>query len=361
MQPIAYYVTAHGYGHGVRSCDIIRALQRLHPDVPVVLVSDLPGDFLRNRIGPGTTAYRPGSFDTGMVQLDSIRVDLAESLRKAERLCSVREQLIRQECKFLRDGGFRGIVADIPAIPFEAARRAGIPGVAVSNFSWDWIYSEFREIEPRWDPVIEAISEGYRQARVLLRLPFADDMRVFSRIEDIPVVAEPGTNRRAELAQMTGADPGKKWILLSFTTLEWEPRAVALVESLKEYEFFTVLPLAWDARNFHAVDRGVVRFADVMASADGVISKPGFGIVSDCVVNEKPFLYADRANFREYDVLVRSIRRHLRSVHIPVDELYAGSLRPWLEELWRCPPPAQPARMGGGEVAARRIIAELVP
>ena len=28
---IAYYVTAHGYGHGVRSCDILAALLAAHP------------------------------------------------------------------------------------------------------------------------------------------------------------------------------------------------------------------------------------------------------------------------------------------------------------------------------------------
>ena len=38
--PLIYYVSTHGYGHGVRSADIIRALNRLRPELPIVVVSN---------------------------------------------------------------------------------------------------------------------------------------------------------------------------------------------------------------------------------------------------------------------------------------------------------------------------------
>jgi len=361
MRPVAYYITAHGYGHGVRSCDIIRALHRLYPQLPVVVVSDLPGAFLRNRIGPGPTSYRSGSFDVGMVQLDSIRVDVDATLEKVVRLYNRRGELIEHERDFLREGAFAGIVADIPAIPFEAAAEARVPGVAISNFSWDWIYSEFLQRNPLWPRLIEEICRGYRCAELLLRFPFSDEMRVFRRIEDLPLVAAPGRERRAELARHAGARMDRKWVLLSFTTLDWGEAALRRVEALSEYEFFTVLPLRWDCGNIHAVDREVVSFADVTASVDAVVSKPGFGIVSDCVVNRRPLLYADRADFREYEVLVCSIRKHLRNAHIPSEELYAGNLGPWLKRLWEANSVPEPIEAGGDEVAARRIVDVLAP
>ncbi len=50
MKPIAYYITAHGYGHGTRSCDVLRALHRLYPEQPVIVTTDLPRDFLNSRL-----------------------------------------------------------------------------------------------------------------------------------------------------------------------------------------------------------------------------------------------------------------------------------------------------------------------
>ncbi|MEJ2109591.1 MAG: hypothetical protein P8Z37_06690, partial [Acidobacteriota bacterium] len=83
---IAYYVSAHGYGHGVRSCDIIRAFNRLFPDIRVHVITTLPAGFLHNRIPGKQSRFRSGAFDIGMVQKDSIRVDVPATLKQLERL-----------------------------------------------------------------------------------------------------------------------------------------------------------------------------------------------------------------------------------------------------------------------------------
>ncbi len=352
---VAYYVTAHGYGHGVRSCDIIRALNDLYPNVLVVIVSDLPDAFFRNRLGRGPFVVRRGAFDTGMVQLDSIRVDVGESLKKALDLQERRDDLVRQEIGFLRAEGIGLVVADIPGIPLVSAARLGLPCVAVGNFSWDWIYSDFLAGDGRWEPVVRAFEEQYGMADLLLRLPFSPEMKAFPHIEDVPVVASPGRCRRREIAALTAANPGRRWVLLSFTTLEWNDEALDNVERLDRYEFFTVLPLEWRRHNIHSIDREVIRFGDIVASMDCVVTKPGFGILSDCLVNGKPVIYADRSDFREYGILEAAIRRYFRHRHIPVRKLYRGELGEAIEDLWHQPDPPAKAEAGGAPVAARRI------
>lgn len=360
LPPVAYYVTAHGYGHGVRSCDIIRGLNHLAPDLRISIVSDLPESFFRNRLHSNLNFCRPGSFDVGMVQIDSIRVDVDASLARVESLYRNRETLVRQEAAFLEAGEFGMAVADIPAIPLEAAAVAGIPRVAVGNFSWDWIYSAYVAKDSRWGPMVWAFAEGYAQADLLLRLPFHGDMRVFPRVEDLPLVARPGRVRRQEIAELTGAAHETRWVLLSFTTLEWDARALERVAGLEEYSFFTVLPLEWKGNNLFAVDRCRIPFADVVASVDGVISKPGFGIVSECIMNGKPLVYADRSDFLEYEPLVEGIRKYLRNVHIPSKKLYQGDLSEALKSIESAAEP--PHRIGGGgaSLAAQRLLKCLV-
>ncbi|MEI8207484.1 MAG: hypothetical protein WCG03_11455, partial [Kiritimatiellales bacterium] len=74
MKTIAYYITAHGYGHGARSCDVLRALYWLYPEQPVIVTTDLPRDFLNSRLaGCGNLTFREGAFDVGLVQKDSLQ------------------------------------------------------------------------------------------------------------------------------------------------------------------------------------------------------------------------------------------------------------------------------------------------
>ncbi len=354
---IVYYITAHGYGHGVRSCDIIRALRRMAPGTVIRVVSDLPVDFLRSRLDLPMESYRAGSFDVGMVQVDSIRVDVAATLDRVEQVLRRRDALIGQEQAFLRSVRASLVVCDIPSLPLEAAAREGISAIAVGNFAWDWIYEEFVDADPRWARVVEAFRAGYRQAGLLLRLPFAEPMAAFPRQQDIPLVARCGVNRRDEIAAAYHLDASKTWVLLSFTTLDWDARALAEVEALRDHVFLTVLPLAWDGLNFCAVNRHSFSFSDVMASCDLVVSKPGYGILSECVVNDKPLVYAERENFREYPVLEAALKRHLRHQHIPAADLYRGELGPYLARAQKAPPAREPLKNGGDDVAAREMLA----
>jgi hypothetical protein len=339
----------------VRSSDIIRTLNRLFPRLNVQIISDLPSHFLSNRIGSLRNSIRPGSFDVGMVQLDSIRVDVEATLDRVEQLCSKRRERVEQEFGYIRAMKFDAVVADIPAIPLESAALAGVPAIAVGNFGWDWIYSGFTDKNPRWVSVAKVFQEQYGCADLLLRLPFSEPMSAFRKIEDIPLLASPGVNRRPEIAALTGGDSDKKWILLSFTTLSWEDEALANVESLAGYEFFTVRPLAWKRKNIYPLERDRVTFSDAVASVDAVISKPGFGILSDCIANEKPLIYADRSDFLEYAILEQAIKRYLKHVHIPSVDLYRGDLRKSLESAWNCPLPCETIRTEGNVIAARRI------
>ena len=352
---IAYYISAHGYGHGVRSGQIIRAVNALYPQLTIHIVSDLPFSFLTNQIGSSHNPMYRGSFDVGMVQLDSIRVDVDATLERVKQLYDRRAETVSQETDFVVKNGIELVVADIPAIPIESAAVAGIRSLAIGNFGWDWIYSEFLRKDDRWGKVVEVIRQQYAMADLLLRLPFCEEMNAFPNVEDIPLVASPGNSRRSEITTLTGCDPAKKWVLLSFTTLNWNGDAVARVMQNADCEFFTVLPLEWPDSGIHGLNREQVPFSDVIASVDVVISKPGFGILSDCIVNQKPLIYAERTDFLEFNILESAIRKYLRSVHIPAEDLYSGDLRASLDLLWQSPAPSARVSRGGDQIAAKRI------
>ena len=362
---IVWYLTAHGYGHGVRSTAVMQALRRECPGVRLTVVSALPEDFLRDRLRgfpDGTLDFRRAAFDVGLVQLDSVRADIPATLEKVTALLAKRPALTDSETAWLRSTGAAAAVADIPAIPLAAAARAGLPRIAIGNFSWDWIYAPYAESDARWRPAVDAFRADYANADVLLQYPLSPDMSAtFPRRIDIPLPSRPGRPRRAELAARTGADPARRWILLSFTTLDWTPEALARGAAIPDTEFFTVRPLEWAGiPNIHAVDRGEFPFSDIVATVDAVLSKPGFGILADCAANDKPLVYADRQDFAEYPVLERAIQQYMTHVHIPAADLYAGNLAPSLDAIASALPPPVHLPLGGDTAAAREILRRAV-
>ncbi len=355
MKKLAYYITAHGYGHGTRSCDIINALHSVAPKIPIVVKTDLPLAFMQSRLPPAIRMVG-GAFDTGLAQKDSIRVDLEASLHAVKKLYSHEQDLIAQEVDFMNRENIGIVVADIPAIPLEAARRANVPAIATGNFGWDWIYSDFVQHDPRWQTYVEKFRNVYRETDLLLRQPFAEPMSAFPNQIDLPLLAKPGTDRREHIAKSTGADSAKKWVLLSFTTLNLDTRALEKITKPNDYEFFSVDPLEWKGSGIHCIDRATISFTDALASVDIVVTKPGFGIVSECIANDKPMIYADRENFLEYPVLVEGIERYCRNAFIPAAELYSGNLAPALAAIETAPPPSETMPNGGAEIAAHAIL-----
>ena len=55
-----------------------------------------------------------------------------------------------------------------------------------------------------------------------------------------------------------------------------------------------------------------VCYEDLVASVDVVVTKPGFGIVTECLANDTAMLYTSRGRFVEYDVMVAEMPRFLR-------------------------------------------------
>ena len=365
VKSIAYYITAHGYGHGTRSCDVLLALHRLRPQLPVIVTTDLPQDFFDSRLAncPHLT-FRKGAFDVGLVQKDSIRADLDATLAELESLYARETERVDGEQRFLEERGVGLVVADIPAMPLEAAQRAGIPNLAVGNFSWDWIYEAYAPQNPRWGFFVRRFRSVYENPGLLLRLPFAPPMEQFPRRKDLPLLATPGTPCRIKIRDagfgMRDVPPpemDKPWVLLSFTSIELDAAALANLDALcDDYEFFCVHPLALPGSCIRSIDRREIPFADAIASCDIVVSKPGFGLVSDCIVNRKPLVCTSRGDFAETPYLVEGIKQYLRNVHIPSEQLYRGELADALLKIRSAPEPAGRPETGGADLAAAEII-----
>jgi hypothetical protein len=107
-----------------------------------------------------------------------------------------------------------------------------------------------------------------------------------------------------------------------------------------------------------------LRYEDLVAAVDVVLTKPGYGIISECIANGTAMLYTSRGAFAEYEVLVREMPRYLRCGFIGHDDLFAGRWRGHLDDVLGQPaPPERPATDGALAAAAgiQRALAGHLP
>jgi L-arabinokinase len=108
-----------------------------------------------------------------------------------------------------------------------------------------------------------------------------------------------------------------------------------------------------------AMYRSGLRNEDLVRAVDVVVSKPGYGIISECLANHTALLYTSRGDFREYQVLVDAMPACLRCAFIDHADLFAGKWVSHLDALLAQPaPPTRPAT-NGADVAAD-ILVELL-
>jgi hypothetical protein len=106
-------------------------------------------------------------------------------------------------------------------------------------------------------------------------------------------------------------------------------------------------------------ERGM-RYEDLVAAVDVVATKPGYGIISECIANDTAILYTSRGHFPEYDVMVREMPHYLRCKYIEQQSLFAGRWRRSLDDLRASSAPPECPATNGADIAADRI-ARLIP
>jgi L-arabinokinase len=365
---IVFYISGHAFGHASRCIEIINAILAAGAGAEVVVRTSVPR-WLFDVTVRGAFEFHARVCDTGVVQRDSLNLDEQRSVAEAARFMASIEGLAQEEAAFLRRRGATLVVGDIPPLAFAAARAAGLPSVAGGNFTWDWIYAGYREAVADWPGLLPAIRRAYGHASLALRLPMwggFDDWR--SPIVDVPFVARHSAREAADVRDAIGVPAGNRLALASFGGLGLSGLPLEPLGRLKGWSVLTT-SYALDAVGQPppgvfvledvAVYRRGFRYEDLVRAADVVVTKPGYGIIAECLANGAAILYTDRGHFAEYDVLVAAMPSHVRCRYMPRAHLLQGCWQDHLDAVLTQPPPPERPRTDGASVAAGCLLSGL--
>jgi L-arabinokinase len=301
---LAYFITAHGYGHGVRSCIIGDALAKNHK---ITFRTDLPIELFNEEL-KSPFSYKKGVFDCGCLQKNGVTTDVDATINKYIEIAQKNRTLLEKEVDWCRMAGIEGIISDITPFAFEIARKCNLPSIAISNFTWYDIYEEYLSDYSVFQEYLDEIHNQYRAADLLLALQPAQNMQYFKRQLSIPLIGRVGKNKRDAINTMFSIMPEKKLGLIYTGNFGMDSAVWKDLEKLTEWEFLGVYDLPCNVDNFHLVSKKDFRYQDLIASSDVMISKLGYGAISECMLNGKPLIYLPRTKFAEYATLERAVR-----------------------------------------------------
>jgi L-arabinokinase len=352
------YVSGHGFGHSTRVGEVLRTLRARAPGLGLAVVTSAPEALYRAAI-PGAFLFRPLECDVGLAQRGALVIDAEATVARWRAFAAGNAARVRAETEWLRQAGARLVLGDIPPLAFEAAAEAGLPAMALANFSWDWIYRHLARTHPALGAAAEAAAAAYRRAERLFQLPFAGDLSVFPRRETVPLVARRPRRGREEARRLLGLPKGPL-VLLSFGGLGLPGFEARTLAGLRELHFVIEASAGDVPENVTAMGRERLEahglgYQELVGAADVAVTKPGYGIVSDAIGAGTRLVYTERGDFPEYPILVAEMARYLPSVHVSNEDLRAGRLEEPIRRVLEMPFP-DPPRLDGAEVVAARLL-----
>ena len=338
----------------MRSHQVIRALAAARPDLRIHARTTAPQWLFHNCSTP--VAYSRQALDAGIIQRDSLRMELAETLKACHEIRNHLPEIIDRELAFLTDNDIHLIVGDTPPLGFEIAARAALPSVSITNFTWDVIYRAYVDEHPGFAPLIDEMTAFYGKASLALTLPYPCDTRMFPRQEEVPWVTRRSSLSKAGARAKFDLPQSATIILLSFGGLGLDCLPWERLKQQREYLFVATGTGKRLDDNVVILPDTQSQYEDLVRAVDAIVTKPGYGIVADVLAHQLPILYTDRGDFPEYPRLVEALRDCATAEFIPQTELLAGNLARYLNRLLTKEPCWPRVNLNGAEIAAEKIL-----
>jgi len=337
---LAFFLTGHGFGHGVRESASMNALPA---GIHISIFTSLPKSFFQEELQRPFN-YEHCEIDCGCIQPDTLRVDVAATLARYAEIDSQRDNLIAFWSQRLHTLKVDLVIGDIPPLAFPIAKAAGLKAIAICNFAWTDIYRSYLAHYPEYSEMLDRMRGDYAIASQHLQLSPYHGIPFCDQTQDMGLLARPGLTRRSELASIYGLDESKHWCLIYIGSYGLQGIAWQRLAEHSGWEFFGLYELP-GAEPYRRIQKNPgLNYADLTASADLVLGKLGYGLVGECLAHGTPVAFPGRSDFSEFEVLKQVLLEAGLGHEIELNTLLAGEFTTalkWATQTVAKPIPAE--------------------
>lgn len=341
-------ISSHGLGHLAQAAPVVNALHAARPELDICIRSALPAERLARRIGV-PFRHRHGASDFGYVMRSAIDLDLPATAQRYREAHADWPAAVAAEADWLTAEGFDAVLANAAYLPLAGAARAGIPAAGFSSLNWADLFRHNFGGEAWATPILAQMLEAYNAASHFLRVSPGMPMDGFRNRRIVGPICALGRADRAGIARHLGIDADERWLLVAMGGIDF-PIDLAAWPRRPGTRYLVPPALAIPRGDVTAFDDARVDFADLLASADVTLTKPGYGTFVEAACQGRPLLYVPRGDsWAEEICLTDWLRDHARALPVARGKIACGDLDAALAELAALPDRPLPVPSGIGE------------
>jgi L-arabinokinase len=364
MPRIAYYIDSHGFGHATRSMALMEAFPC---SWEIFIRTNAPEWLFRKELSRSYT-LSPSDLDIHPYHSSGYCIDTgATAIHARDRLKRAKD-LTAKEAAWLKENRIDAVLADIPPVAIHAAHRAGIPCFGISNFTWDWIFEPLLGEEARSD-ILGPLADMMAEATLNFLLPFSDRTTFPSGFVESPLLVRAPRKTREQARQDLNLRTGTRYILLTFGGIQNHLSDLHRLEEFAPLQFVQVQrgPVSIEEKrgvrlerhpsiqNLWLMHASHLYHPDLILAVDGVVTKPGYGILSECMATSTPIVLDSREDFREFQAVLELEKEYPQVAVLRKGQLECFEIGESIERVLGC----QPIPWRGG-VDGDRFIAERI-
>lgn len=300
---LAIYLSDHGFGHASRNIPIIRYILEANNDIRVIVkTGKAQGQFIRDLVGDfnGRVSYYFDSMDIGLVLKEgSLDIDKDKLTEKVKAYIGSFEGKVAKENEFLHYNNVDLIVSDIVPWIFKCGKQLNIPSILISNFTWVDIYKEHLSKE-----ICEVYEECYKLVdKALFYELYMEDMKSYiNNYEEVSLCSRDFDLEKADKIK------GSFKIPVVYISVG---RSVNLEEKIDvsslNYDFIVTDGIKLSGGNVHYLSKETSNTQDYLIASDFVITKAGWGTVSEALLGKKKIALLSRDNVAEDRNTIRKL------------------------------------------------------
>jgi L-arabinokinase len=276
-----------------RTAALLERLVRLE-DVRLCVTCACPRELWPLSLARLTVEWRSLACDAGVIERPDLSIDVAATRLACERWARSYDASVESESRWLRSAASL-VLGDVPPLAFDAAALAGIPSIALANFSWDWIYAAMGI-----EKAAEQAGAAYRKAELLLELEPAAPMAAFRDRLHVGILGRRAARDRDSIRSGLGLASTDRFVLVALRATG-PSRGWNLPEPTPGVRY--AIPGDGQTRADVLAEIAGIAFIELLAAADCVVAKPGYGILADTAACGVRLLCTERRGFPEDTVL----------------------------------------------------------
>ncbi|MGH2619676.1 MAG: hypothetical protein ACRDHG_03770 [Anaerolineales bacterium] len=352
-------ISGHGFGHAAQVVPVLNELAGRVPGLKAVLRTTVPRWFFEGRLRLAWE-LSPAMQDIGCVQQGPLKIDVEATWAAHALFHTGWEEKVRHEARVIGSAAPGLVLSDVSHLAIEAGVAVGVPTVGLCNLSWDRVLtlllSAGEPARPDQLTIVRHIERSYGMADLMIRPAPGIAVPAFRKVVDVGAIAGTTGSKETRLREAVGAGPSERVVLIAFGGIALDSLPFDQLERLTGYRFIVSGPTPEGSPRIHSASSLPWPFDSLMASADLIVSKPGYSTIIETVARSTPLVYVRRYNFADEAALVDYAQRYGRAAELSFDDFTTGRWEQALDAVLALPQSAEKSLPPTGALEAAEIL-----